>query len=122
MPGELKPCHLLAGDDEGKIDAALARLRSRAEREGGPAALESFTPPDGFGPPDAEGLIRALPEMSLIASRRYLVADRLERLDAKGLQALVEALGSLPPETTVVLVDRGGKPRGGATRAKAMAA
>jgi DNA polymerase III delta subunit len=122
MPGELKPCHLLAGDDEGKIDAALARLRARAEREGGVAALESFTALDGTGPPDVDALIRAMGEMSLLASRRYLVADRVDRLDAKRLGVLSEALASLPPETTVVLVDRAGRSRATAGRAKAMAA
>ena len=42
--GAIKPAYLIAGSDEGKIDAALSRLRARAEREGGPGALESFAP------------------------------------------------------------------------------
>ena len=41
---ELKPAYLIAGTDAAKIDAALARLRARAEREGGPGALEVFPP------------------------------------------------------------------------------
>jgi DNA polymerase-3 subunit delta len=123
MPGEMKPCYLLVGDDDGKISAALARLRSRAEGEGGIAALESFTAVDGQGPPDTDRLLRAIPEMSLIAARRYLLADRLERTDSKSLSALADALNGLPPETTIVLVERtGGRPRGGGGRAKAISA
>ena len=30
------------------------RLRARAEREGGPGALESFAPAAGQGPPDVD--------------------------------------------------------------------
>jgi hypothetical protein len=59
MPSEIKPAYLIAGTDEAKIGAALARLRARAEREGGAGALESFDPPGGAGPPDAQALARA---------------------------------------------------------------
>ena len=103
---ELKPAYLIAGDDEAKIEAALARLRARAEREGGAGALESFSPADGAGAPDLEGLAAAVPAMSLTASRRYLLADRLERVAAKPLEAFAEALATLPPDLTVVLVER----------------
>ena len=103
---ELKPAYLLAGDDEAKIGAALARLRDRAEREGGPAALETFTPPDGVGPPDLEALAAAIPAMSLTATHRYLVADHLERAGAKQLEALAAALSGLSDEVTAVLVER----------------
>jgi DNA polymerase-3 subunit delta len=103
---ELKPAYLIAGADEAKIDAALARLRARAEREGGGGALETFAPADGQGPPDPDALLGALPAMSLIAARRYLLADGVERWSAKQAEAVAEGLTDLPPETTVVLVAR----------------
>ena len=100
------PAYLIAGADEGKLEATLARLRARAEREGGPGALESFEPEAGSGPPDAEALVAAIPSMSLMASRRYLLADGVERWTAKEAAPVVEALGHLPPELTIVLVAR----------------
>ncbi len=110
---DLKPAYLIAGDDEAKIEAALTALRARAEREGGAGALEAFSPRDGVGAPDIEGLVAAVPAMSLTASRRYLVADRLERVSAKQLEGLAAALDDLPPDVTVVLVERlaGGRER-----------
>jgi DNA polymerase III delta subunit len=66
--GAIKPAYLIGGTDVGKIDAALTRLRARAEREGGPGALESFA--TGDGPSDPDALIAAIPSMSLMAERR----------------------------------------------------
>ena len=60
--GSIKPAYLIAGSDEGKIDAALTRLRARAEREGGAGVLESF----GLGRPRA----RPTPTRSWPRSRR----------------------------------------------------
>jgi DNA polymerase III delta subunit len=111
---ELKPSYLITGDDEGKIDAALGRLRARAEKEGGAGALESFSPQDGAGAPDLEGLAAAIPAMSLTAARRFLVADRLDRSGAKPLEALAGAMAKEPPpDLTIVLVER---PAGGRER------
>jgi DNA polymerase III subunit delta len=107
--GAIKPAYLIAGTDAGKIDAALSRLRARAEREGGPGALESFG--SGDGPPDPEALIVAVPSMSLMASRRYLLADGVERWTAKQTATVVDALGDLPPDLTVALVAREAPPR-----------
>jgi DNA polymerase III delta subunit len=121
---EMKPAYLIAGDDEAKIEAALARLRARAEREGGPAALEAFSPADGLGPPDLAGLAAAIPALSLTAAHRYLLADRLERAGAKELEGLAGALASLPVDLTIVLVERpaGGRERPARARTKARAA
>jgi DNA polymerase-3 subunit delta len=113
MASEIKPAYLIAGDDEAKIEAALARLRARAEREGGPGALESFTPPDGAGAPDLAALAAAIPAMSLTAAHRYLLADHLERAGAKQLEALAAALAAVAADATVVLVER---PTGGRER------
>jgi DNA polymerase-3 subunit delta len=104
--GAIKPAYLIAGTDEGKIDAAVARLRARAEREGGPGALESFAPDAGLGPPDADALLAALPSMSLMAPRRYLLADGVERWTPKQAGNVIAELDALPPDLTVVLVAR----------------
>jgi DNA polymerase-3 subunit delta len=107
----IKPAYLIAGSDEGKIEAALARLRARAEREGGPGALQSFTQSAGAEAPDAEALIASVSSMSLIAERRYLLADGVERWTAKQAEAVVAQLGALPPDVTVVLVSRESSPK-----------
>jgi DNA polymerase III subunit delta len=107
--GGIKPAYLIAGTDAGKIDAALSRLRTRAEREGGPGALESFAASDG--PSDPEALIAAIPSMSLMAERRYLLADGVERWTAKQATAVAAALDDLPPDLTVALVAREDPPR-----------
>ena len=104
----MKPAYLIVGDDEGKIDAALDRLRSRGEREG--AVLESFGS-GTEGPPDPEALIAAIPAMSLMSSRRYLLADGVERWTAKQAASVIEALAALPPELTVVFIARERSPR-----------
>jgi DNA polymerase-3 subunit delta len=101
--GSIKPAYLIVGDDEGKIDAALDRLRSRGEREGG--VLESFGS-GAEGPPDADALLTAIPAMSLMASRRYLLADGVERWTTKQAAAVIAALATLPPGLTVVFVAR----------------
>src|SRR5919106_7051598 len=106
---DIKPAYLIAGTDEAKIDAALARLRDRAEREGGAAALEAFESAAG-GPPDAAALIAAIPAMSLTASRRYLLADGVERWQPSQAKEVASALGDLGPDTTVVLIARGKAP------------
>lgn len=103
----MKPLYLIGGSDEAKIDATRGRLRARAEREGGAAALEVFEPGEGRGMPDHEALLTAIPAMSLMDSRRYLLADGVERWRDKQLDAVIAALGELPPDLTVVLISRG---------------
>jgi DNA polymerase III subunit delta len=105
---ELAPAYLLAGDDPAKLDAALTALRTRAEREGGPGALESF---GGDGAPDAEALVAAVPALSLTAARRYLLADGVERWTATQAKTAIAGLDGLPPDVTVVLVAREAPPR-----------
>ncbi len=99
----LAPAYLIAGDDRAKIDAALRRLRERAESEGGPGALQTF---GGDAGPDAEELVREIPALSLTASSRYLIADGIERWNAAATKAVIAALADLPPDLTVVLVAR----------------
>ena len=107
--GEIKPAYLIAGTDEAKIDAALARLRARAGQEGGPGALQVFDAAGG-GPPDADALIAAIPAISLTASHRYLLADGVERWPAAPAGKVASALEELGPDTTVVLIARGKVP------------
>jgi DNA polymerase-3 subunit delta len=109
---EIAPAYLIAGTDMAKLDAALARLRTRAEAEGGAGALEAFSPPAGStAGPDAEALVAAIPALSLTAARRYLLADGIERWSAKQAGPVADALAALPPDVTVVLVARENPPK-----------
>jgi DNA polymerase-3 subunit delta len=109
---EIAPAYLIAGTDVAKLDAALARLRSRAEAEGGAGALESFAPPAGStAGPDADALVAVIPALSLTASRRYLLADGVERWSAKQAGAVAAELAALPPDLTIVLVAREQPPK-----------
>lgn len=109
---EIAPAYLIAGGDGAKIDAALARLRRRAESEGGAGSLEVFAPaPGSTAGPDADALLAAIPTLSLIAARRYLVAHGVERWSAKQATPVAEALAALPGDVTVVLVAREQPPK-----------
>jgi DNA polymerase-3 subunit delta len=110
MADEMKPLYLIAGTDGAKIDATRARLRARAEREGGAGALEVFEPGEGKGMADHEALLAAIPAMSLMDSRRYLLADGVERWRDRQLEAVAAALGELPPDLTIVLIARAKAP------------
>jgi DNA polymerase III subunit delta len=105
----MKPAYLIAGDDEAKIAATLRRLRERAEREGGAAGLQSFSG-EGRTGPDPEALIGAIATMSLTAARRYLLADGVDAWGKAQISRVAEALGSIPEDTTVVLVVRAKAP------------
>lgn len=107
---EIKPAYLISGTDEAKIARTRARLRARAEREGGAGALELFEAGEGRRAPDAEALLASLAAISLIAARRYLLVDGVEAWGKKDTERVAEAIGALPPETTVALVARGKPP------------
>jgi DNA polymerase III subunit delta len=108
----MKPAYLISGDDEAKIARARGRLRDRAEREGGPGALEIFDAGDGRRAPDVESLIGSLATISLIASRRYLLVDGIEGWGKADAKQAIEALGQIPPETTIALIAHGKAPAG----------
>jgi DNA polymerase III subunit delta len=110
MAAEMHPLYLIAGTDGAKIDATRARLRARAERDGGAASLRVFEPGEGRGAPDHEALLAAIPAMSLTESRRYLLADGVERWRDRQLDAVAAALGNLPPDLSVVLIARAKAP------------
>jgi DNA polymerase III subunit delta len=102
--------YLIAGTDAAKIDSTRARLRARAEREAGADALEVFEPGEGRGMPDHEALLAAIPAMSLMDSRRYLLADGVERWRERQLEAVAAAVAELPPDLTLVLIARAKAP------------
>ncbi|MGH2940652.1 MAG: DNA polymerase III subunit delta [Solirubrobacterales bacterium] len=111
MPDEMRPLYLISGTDGAKIDATRSRLRARAEREGGDGALEVFEPSEGRGAPDHEALLAAIPAMSLMGTRRYLLADSVEKWRDKQQAAVAEAIGgALPPDLTLVLIARAKAP------------
>jgi DNA polymerase III subunit delta len=114
---QLKPAYLIAGTDAAKIDEVLARLRARAEAEGG---LEAF-PSQGSGGPDAIALVQSVPAMTLIAGRRFLLADGVERWSAKQAAPVADALADLPPDLTLVLVAREDPPKVRAPKSLAQA-
>ena len=111
MPDEMRPLYLISGTDGSKIEATRSRLRARAEREGGDGALEVFEPSEGRGAPDHEALLAAIPAMSLMGTRRYLLADGVEKWRDKQQAAVAEAIGGeLPPDLTLVLIARAKAP------------
>lgn len=110
MTDQMKPAYLIHGSDASKIDQTRARLRKRAEDEGGAASLEVFEPLENRGSPDADALAAAIGAMSLIPDRRYLLADGIEKWGKRQSELVIEALLSAPPETTVVLIARGKVP------------
>jgi DNA polymerase III subunit delta len=108
----MKPAYLIAGTDEAKIARTRSRLRERAEREGGPGALELFEAGEGRRSPDVDALVNSLAAISLIASRRYLLVDGVDGWGKADTERAVEALGQVPPETTLALVAHGKAPAG----------
>jgi DNA polymerase-3 subunit delta len=114
----MKPAYLFSGDDEAKLAATRGRLRERAEREGGPGALETFAG-EGRSGPDPDALIASLPAMSLTAERRYLLADGVEGWGKAQIGRVTEALAAVPDETTVVLIAHGKAPTALAKAVKA---
>jgi DNA polymerase III subunit delta len=107
---EMRALYLIAGTDAAKIDATRARLRARAEREAGSDSLEVFEAGAGQAMPDHEALLASIPAMSLMDSRRYLLADGVERWRDKQLEVVAAAVGELPPDLTLVLIARAKAP------------
>jgi DNA polymerase III subunit delta len=110
MAAALASLYLIAGTDQAKIDATRARLRNRAEGDGGAGALEVFEASEGKGSPDHEAMLAAIPAMSLTETRRYLLADGVDRWRDRQLTAVADAIGALPPDLTVVLIARAKAP------------
>src|SRR4051812_16107141 len=106
----MKPAYLIAGTDEAKITRTRSRLRERAEREGGPGALELFEAGGGRRSPDVDAFVNSLAAISLIASHRYLLVDGVDAWSKGDTERAAESLGQIPPDTTLALVAHGKAP------------
>ena len=103
---ELKPVYLISGDDDAKIDAWRARLRTRAESELGPGGLEQFD-----GKADGAGAVAAaLATMTFATGTRYLLAEPVEGWKADEIATLEPSLAAMPHDTVLVLIARGKAP------------
>lgn len=103
---DLKPVYLVSGDDDAKIDAWRARVRTRAEADGGPGALELY---DARSAPPAE-VAAGVATLSFVQGNRYLLVDGVETWKPGELEPIERALAELPPATVLVLVARGKPP------------
>jgi DNA polymerase III subunit delta len=99
----LNPVYLISGDDDAKIDAWRARLRKRAEEEGGPGALETFDARET----GAEALAAELAALTFNPGTRYLLADSVQSWKAGDLDPLERAIADMSPDTVLVLMARG---------------
>ena len=70
----------------------MVAASTSGDSSGGASALEVFEPAEGRGAPDHEALLAAIPALSLTQSRRYLLADGVERWRDRQLDAVAEAL------------------------------
>ena len=99
----LKPAYLIHGDDEPKIDAWRARVRTRAEAEGGQGALESFDAK--VSSPDE--VAAALAMLTFGTEARYYLVDNVETWKAGDLEPLEQALAQPAVDTVLVMIARG---------------
>jgi DNA polymerase III subunit delta len=100
---DLKPVYLVCGDDDVKIDAWRARVKQRAEGEGGQGSLEQH---DAVAmPPDA--LAADLAALTFATGTRYMLIEGVDGWKAAQIEPLEPALANMPPETVLVLVARG---------------
>ena len=99
----LKSVYLISGEDDAKIDAWRARVRRRAEEEGGAGALDAFdareTTPDQVA---AE-----LAALTFATGIRYVLADFVQAWKAGELEPLERTVADMPPDTVLVLIARG---------------
>lgn len=101
---DTKLVYLISGDDDAKIDAWRSRLRTRAEQDGGPGALELFDARAA----DPDEVAASLSAMSLVPGTRYVLADGAEAWkSAPALEPLGRVMSDMPPETVLVLIARG---------------
>ena len=102
MPA-LKSVYLITGDDDAKIDAWRARVRTRAETEGGAGALERFDARESS--PDAVAAEAAA--LTLGGGPRYLLVDDAGAWKAGDLEPIEGAIADPAPERVLVLIVRG---------------
>ncbi len=102
MPG-LNAIYLVSGEDDAKIDAWRARVRRRAEEDGGPGALETFEASET----SPERLAGELATLTFNSGTRYLLADNVQSWKAGDLEPLERAIADMSPDTVLVLIARG---------------
>ena len=102
----LKPVYLVCGDDDARIDDWRARLRRRAEAEGGPGALEIL---DARSARPAD-VAAATSTLAFSTGDRYVMVDGVEAWKAGELEPLERELAAMPPATVLVLAARGKAP------------
>jgi DNA polymerase III subunit delta len=100
---DLKPAYLISGDDDAKIDAWRARVRTRAEAERGPGGLEVFSARES----SPEEVAAELAALTFETGTRYLLVDDAGAWKAPELSPLEAALSEMPPDTVLVLIVRG---------------
>ena len=100
---DLNSLYLVSGEDDAKIDAWRARVRKRAEEEGGPGALETFDAREAA----PEVVAGALAALTFATGIRYLLADAVQSWKAGDLEPLERAIADMPPDTVLVLIARG---------------
>jgi DNA polymerase-3 subunit delta len=100
---DLNSVYLISGEDDAKIDAWRARLRKRAEEEGGPGALETFDARET----SVEALAAELATLTFNPGTRYLLADSVQSWKAGDLGPLERAIADMSPDTVLVLIARG---------------
>ncbi len=102
MPPTFKPAYLIHGDDHGRIAERRARLRALAESLSGAEGLELMEGEEAT----PERVALALASMTLALGRRFIIVDGAERWKDRELAPLLDALGQIPPETTVTFFAR----------------
>jgi DNA polymerase-3 subunit delta len=99
----LNSVYLISGEDDAKIDAWRARLRKRAEEEGGPGALETFDARET----GVDALAAELATLTFNPGTRYLLADSVQSWKAGDLEPLERAISDMSADTVLVLIARG---------------
>jgi DNA polymerase-3 subunit delta len=97
-----KPAYLIHGDDHGRIGERRARLRAVAEAESGVHGIELIEAEQS----SPEAVANALSSMTFALGRRFIVVEGVERWKDRELDPVLTALGSMPPDTTVVFFAR----------------
>jgi DNA polymerase III subunit delta len=99
----LNAIYLVSGEDDAKIDAWRARVRRRAEEEGGPGACETFEASET----SPERLAAELATLTFNSGTRYFLADNVQSWKAGDLEPLERAMADMSPDTVLVLIARG---------------
>lgn len=97
-----KPAYVIHGDDHGRIAERRARLRALAEEVSGTQGVEIFEG-ESATPDEVAAALRA---MTFALGRRFIIADGVERWGDKAVAPLIDALRSIPPDTTVAFFAR----------------